>query len=280
MSLRATRGLVAAVIAVVAIGGVVLAVRPGSAAAAGDVSITVVNGFYGSNLSSVPIDVCVDDVELVTNLASGGVIDVLAPSGSVAIRVAAHQAGVACASKATVFIDQTANVSDGSIVFPHNGANDVGGAQPELAVPPFPCSGTSEATLASINGANTGSVDVRVNGAAAIAGLPNGGGALAYPPAGPAPLAVVPTGGGATLASDPAVPFALGQVRFVFLVGGVGATPADRAFGLVEFTRTARACAPPTTGTTATTQATTSSSTSSTSVPAAVAPVVTPAFTG
>jgi hypothetical protein len=274
MSVRAVRVAVLAAIAAVAVGGLALAARPGQAGAApGDVSVSVVNGLYGSNLSSVPVDVCLDGVEVATDLSSGGVVEVLSPPGPVQVVVAAHQAATACDAKATVYLDRSEAVSEGSIVFAYNGANGVGGAQPELIVPSFPCGPTDDATIAFINGANTGAVDVQVDGTLAIGSVNNGSGALAYRGAGAAALDVVPAGGGAALASDPAVAFAIGVVQFEFLVGGVGPTPADRDLGLLAFSRPARACGPPQTAT-----AIATSVPPPTSTPF-VPPVVTPAFT-
>ena len=233
-------------------------------------SYSIVNYLYAGPLTSVPVDVCIDGVEVATDLASGDATGTLmADATTVDLVVALHEA-VDCASKATVFIDVAgAEIVEGGILYLYNGANDSGGAQPEWGVLPGPeciAAGTSRLTL--VHAANYGPVDVLVDGAELVGDLTNGQYfGIDLPGGTSAPIVeVVPAGGGTPIVTvAPFGPLAVEQETIVSVVGGVGPVPAEREYGVEEMLRALEQCPPPPTTAPPTT---------------APAATVTPAFTG
>ena len=267
---------VLAVVALVAAGVVGGVVPPAGAVA----SFEVVNLFYGSSLGSVPVDVCVDDTEVGTDLASGDSTGSLASAGAtIDLLVALHEDGVACDAKAAVLLDEVdVDVPEGGIVVLFNGANDVGGAQPTYGVLPGPeCVAAGEGRVTLVHAANAGGVDVVADGTTVVTDLTNGERASVDVPGGTtyAAVEVVPTGGGTPVLTTPLGPVAADQETIVAVVGGVGGSPETRLFGVEVLVRALPTCAVPTT--TSTTAAPTATTTPA-AAPAAV--TAAPRFTG
>ena len=256
--------------ALVAAGVVGIGAPPAGAVA----SFEVVNDLFGSSLGDVPVDVCVDGTEVATALSSGDSTGALSSAGeTIDLLVALHEDAVACDAKASVFIDATdVAVPEGGIVLLFNGANDVGGAQPEYGVLPGPeCVDEGLGRVTLVHGANAGPVDVVADGETVVSDLVNGEYASTDVPAGTswADVEVVPAGGGDPVVSTPFGPVVAGQEAMVVVVGGVG--PRLPEYGVEVMTRALPTCPPATTTTVAPT---------TTAAPAPAAVTATPRFTG
>ena len=240
-------------------------------------SFEVVNLFYGSSLGDVGVDVCIDGTEVATDLASGASTGSLASAGAtVDLLVALHEDGVACNAKAAVLIDEVdVAVPEGGIIALVNGANGVGGAQPEYTVLAGPtCVDAGEGRVTFFHAANAGPVDVLADAVEVVTDLANGQTESLDVAAGTswADVEVVPAGGGTPVVSTPFGPVVDAQESLVAVVGGVGGSPETQLYGVDVLTRDLPTCPPPTT-------TTTSAPTTTTSVaPAAV--TAAPRFTG
>lgn len=240
-------------------------------------SFEVVNLLFGSSLGDVGVDVCVDGTEVATDLSSGASSGLLSSAGAtIELLVALHEDGVACDAKATVFIDETGvAVPEGGAVALFNGANDVGGAQPEYTVLAGPtCVDADQGRVTLFHAANAGPVDVLADGTEVVTGLANGQTESLDVAAGTswADVEVVPAGGGTPVVSTPFGPVVADQEALVAVVGGVGPSPETQLFGVEVLTRDLPTCPPPTTTTTTVPTTTTSVA------PAAV--TAAPRFTG
>ncbi|MCB0961730.1 MAG: DUF4397 domain-containing protein [Acidimicrobiales bacterium] len=214
-------------------------------------SFEVVNLFFGSSLGNVGVDVCIDGDEVATDLPSGERTGALSSAAdTVALRVALHEDGAACDAKASVFIDEAAvAVAEGGFIVLHNGANDVGGAEPVFTTLPGPtCVDADTARLTVVHAANAGPVDVVADGSTVIDGLANGEARSLEVPGGTAfaEVAVVPAGGGEPVLAGPLAELVEGEEAIVAAVGGVGAGET-RLYDLVVLTRGLEVCSAPTT---------------------------------
>lgn len=260
---------VSLVVALVA-SSLAIAASPASAAT----SFSVWNLFAGSSLSPVLVDVCVDGTLVADGIDGENVAGPVNASGtSIALTVFIDSADPDCSREDSPLIDDTTTVADGGILVLHNGANEVGGAQPEYTwLPAVTCIAAGQGRITLVHAANAPAVDVAVGGTNVVEGLTNGQAASLDLPGGTVldDVAVKLAGTSTVVLSGSEGTVEAGRERVVAVFGGVGGSVETRVFGVERTARVLAACQVSTSSTSTTTSTTTGTA----------AVTATPSFTG
>jgi hypothetical protein len=221
---RKRLGAVAAVCAAL---GLAMPALPQPVGAQDDATVVVVHGIP----SVGPVDVCADgSLELLSDVAFGGVASVEVPAGTYDLTVRAAAAGD-CAGAELISAPDTAVPAGANVSVV---ANLAGGA-PNLAVYPNDVSNVAAGSgrVAVYHAANAPTVDVLVDGGPGIDDLAPGDVANAELPAGTYTFTVTSADGSVTVATLPGVTVAAGQLLQVFAVGAFPDESGENPFQVV-----------------------------------------------